>query len=151
MEKSLEIKFRHYDSPEAMPADEKELVAEACKAAGKAFAPYSHFSVGAAARLHSGEIVYAANVESEVFPSGLCAERSLLYWLASNRPDDRIEALAIASSPSERECYPCGGCRQAILDTERRQGAPVRIIMYGNGTASVVESASALLPFEFIL
>lgn len=151
MEKSLEIKFRHYDSPEAMPAHEKELVAEACKAAEKAFAPYSHFSVGAAARLRSGEIVHAANVESEAYPSGLCAERSLLYWLASNRPGDPVEMLAIASSPSERECYPCGACRQVMLDTERRQGAPMRVIMYGNNTASVVESASALLPFEFIL
>ena len=151
MEKSLEIKFRHYDSPEAMPAHEKELVAKACKAAEKAFAPYSHFSVGAAARLRSGEIVHAANVESEAFPSGLCAERSLLYWLASNRPGDPVEMLAIASSPSERECYPCGACRQVMLDTERRQGAPMRVIMYGNNTASVVESASALLPFEFIL
>lgn len=151
MDKCLEIKFRHYDSPEAMPADERELVEEACKALRTAHAPYSHFSVGAAARLRSGETVRAANVESEVFPSGLCAERSLLYWLASNRPDDPVEALAIASLPSERECYPCGACRQVILDTERRQGSPIRIIMYGNNSASVVESASALLPFEFIL
>lgn len=151
MDKLLEIKYRHYDSLEAMPADERELVGEACRALKSAHAPYSHFNVGAAARLGSGETVHAANVESEVFPSGLCAERSLLYWLASNRPNERVEALAIASSPSERECYPCGACRQVMLDTERRQGAPMRVIMYGNGTASVVESAGTLLPFEFIL
>ena len=59
--------------------------------------------------------------------------------------------LAIASNPSERECYPCGGCRQVILDVERRQGSPIRVIMSGNGTASVVESAELLLPFTFSL
>ena len=60
-------------------------------------------------------------------------------------------ALAIASDPSERECYPCGACRQVILDVQRRQGVPIRLIMSGNGSASVVESADALLPFTFQL
>lgn len=151
MNKYLEIKFTHYSSADEMPCDDKILVDNALSILDKAYAPYSHFRVGAAARLRSGEIVHAANVESEAFPSGLCAERSLLYWLASNRPDDPVETLAIASSPSERECYPCGACRQVMVDTERRQGSPMRVIMYGNGTASVVNSAADLLPFTFIL
>lgn len=151
MEKNLEIKFSHYGSLCEMPEADRLLVGEAVKTVQSAYAPYSHFCVGAAARLRSGEILHAANVESEVFPSGLCAERSLLYYLASNRPDDPVEALAIASLPSERECYPCGGCRQVMVDTERRQGSPMRVIMYGGGTASVVESATCLLPFTFKL
>lgn len=151
MEKSLEINYRHYESLDAMPAEDRCLVEEAMKALQTACATYSHFSVGAAARLRSGKIMHAANVESEVFPSGLCAERSLLYYLQTNFPGDPVETLAIASSPSERECYPCGGCRQVMVDTERRQGAPMRVIMSGNGTASVVESASDLMPFAFIL
>lgn len=151
MQNTLEIKFRHYDPADEMPRKDFELVAEARKILLDANAPYSSFKVGAAARLRSGEIVHAANTESEVFPSGMCAERSLLYWLSSNRPDDPVETLAIASEPSERECYPCGSCRQVMVDTERRQGSPIRVIMYGNGTASVVESASDLLPFTFIL
>ncbi|MBQ2429293.1 MAG: cytidine deaminase, partial [Alistipes sp.] len=59
--------------------------------------------------------------------------------------------MAIASDPSERECYPCGACRQVMLDAERRQQSPIRIIMAGGGTASVVESAEVLLPFTFKL
>lgn len=151
MEKSLEIKYRYYGSLCEMSSEDRELVEAAMNAVAGAYAPYSGFRVGAAARLRSGETVHGANVESEVFPSGMCAERSLLYWLQSNRPDDPVETLAIASSPSERECYPCGGCRQVMVDTERRQGSAFRVIMYGNGTASVVESASDLLPFAFIL
>ena len=151
MNKTLEIKFKHYDSLDTMPDGDRQLIDDALEALKTAYADYSNFHVGAAARLRSGEIHRAANVESEAFPSGLCAERSLLYWLASNRPDDPVETLAIASSPSERECYPCGACRQVMVDTERRQGAPMRVIMYGNGTASVVDTAADLLPFAFIL
>lgn len=151
MEKSLRIDFKHYESLGEMSVGDRELVEAACKALEGAFAPYSRFRVGAAARLNGGEVLHAANIESEVFPSGLCAERSLLYYLQSNRPSVPVETIAIVSSPSERECYPCGSCRQVMVDAERRQGSPIRVIMYGNGTATVVESASDLLPFAFIL
>ena len=123
----------------------------AFEATTQAYAPFSGFKVGAAARLRSGEIITAANCESEVFPSGLCAERSLLYHYATNHADNPIEAMAIASNPSERECYPCGACRQVMLDTENRQQSPIRIIMAGGGTATVVNSAKDLLPFTFRL
>ncbi|MBQ5879597.1 MAG: cytidine deaminase, partial [Alistipes sp.] len=87
----------------------------------------------------------------EVFPAGLCAERSLLFYAQANYADDPIVAIAIASDPSERECYPCGQCRQVLVDVERRQKSPIRVIMYGAGTASVVRSTELLLPFTFIL
>ena len=85
------------------------------------------------------------------YPSGLCAERSLMFYAEANYADDPIESLAIASRPSERECYPCGQCRQVMVDVERRQQSPMRVIMSGGGTASVVESAALLLPFTFSL
>lgn len=151
MEKRLEINYTRYDSLESMPECDRALVEEALRALDGAHAPYSRFKVGAAACLSDGSILHAANIESEVFPSGLCAERSLLYYLASNCPSTPVGTLAIVSSPSARECYPCGSCRQVMVDTERRQGAPMRVIMYGNGTASVVNTAADLLPFAFIL
>lgn len=151
MEKKLEIGYLHVDSLDELAAADRTLVAEAQKAVGKAYAEYSKFRVGAAARLRSGAVLHGANSESEVFPSGICAERSLLYYAEANFPNDPVEALAIASDPSERECYPCGGCRQVILDVQRRQGTPIRIIMSGGGTASVVDNAEALLPFTFRL
>lgn len=151
MKKELNISYDHYESIEAMPAADRELTEAAIAATKGAYAPYSHFHVGAAARLKSGRIVSGANSESEVFPSGICAERSLLFFYQANYADDPIEALAIASDPSERECYPCGNCRQTILDVERRQQSPMRIIMWGGGTATMVESAELLLPFTFKL
>ena len=151
MKQSTKIDYEHYDSLQDLPALDYALVQAARAAAESAHAPYSHFKVGAAARLSSGEIISAANCESEVFPSGMCAERSLIYFHASNHSGNKIEALAIVSSPSERECYPCGACRQALLDAEKRQQNPIRIIMASDSTATAVESAEVLLPFTFKL
>lgn len=151
MKQEFRFSFDRYDSVDSMPEADRLLAEAAMKATANSFAPYSRFRVGAAARLADGRIVTGSNIESEVFPSGLCAERTLLYHCQANHADTPVEALAIASDPSPRECYPCGGCRQTILDTERRQGRPIRIIMTGGGTASVVDSAERLLPFTFEL
>ncbi|MBR5492196.1 MAG: cytidine deaminase [Alistipes sp.] len=150
MTQTINISYEHY-TLDTLPTSDSELVKAAFEATTQAYAPFSGFKVGAAARLRSGEIITAANCESEVFPSGLCAERSLLYHYATNHADNPIEAMAIASNPSERECYPCGACRQVMLDTENRQQSPIRIIMAGGGTATTVESAESLLPFTFKL
>lgn len=150
MAQTINISYEHY-TLDTLPTSDSELVKAAFEATQQAYAPFSGFKVGAAARLRSGEIITAANCESEVFPSGLCAERSLLYHYATNLADNPIEAMAIASNPSERECYPCGACRQVMLDTENRQQSPIRIIMAGGGTATVVKSAKDLLPFTFRL
>lgn len=151
MEKTLAITYYHFDSLESLPKADWELIEAARKATEKAFAPYSNFKVGAAALLRSGEVVSAANCESEVYPSGLCAERVLLYHLQINHADDPIVAFAIASVPAERECYPCGSCRQTLLDAQKRQQSPIRIIMSSAESATVVDSAEELLPFSFKL
>lgn len=151
MKKEHRFSYEHYDSPAALPESDRALVAEAERATARAYAPYSKFRVGAAARLRSGRILSGSNIESEVFPAGLCAERSLLFYAQANFADDPIETLAIASDPSDRECYPCGQCRQVMVDVERRQGCPMRVIMSGSGTASAVKTAAQLLPFTFIL
>ena len=151
MKQRLDISYEHYDSFDELGAADRALIEEAEAATATANARYSNFRVGAAVRLRSGRTLHASNFESEVYPAGLCAERSLLFYVEANYGDDVIEALAIASNPSERECYPCGQCRQVIVDVERRQQSPIRVIMSGAGTATVVDSAEKLLPFTFKL
>ncbi len=151
MKKTLDISYEHYASITELEELDRSLVAEAEEATKMANAPYSNFHVGAAVRLKSGRTLHASNFESEVYPAGLCAERSLLFYVEANYANDPIEALAIASVPSERECYPCGQCRQVIVDVERRQKSAIRVIMSGAGTATVVDSAEKLLPFTFKL
>lgn len=147
----MDICYEHYDSFNELNAADRELIVEAEAATATANARYSNFRVGAAVRLRSGRTLHASNFESEVYPAGLCAERSLLFYVEANYGDDPVEALAIASNPSERECYPCGQCRQVIVDVERRQQSPIRVIMSGSGTATIVDSAEKLLPFTFKL
>ena len=151
MKKVHSFDYEHYDSLDELPADDRALVERAAQAVHSANAPYSHFHVGAAARLRSGKYLTGSNFESEVYPAGLCAERSLLFHAFACHSGDPIEALAIASEPSERECYPCGQCRQVLLDAERHQGTPIRVIMSGGGTATAVSKAADLLPFTFRL
>ncbi len=73
MKKEHRFSYEHYDSPAALPEADRALVAEAERATAMAYAPYSKFRVGAAARLRSGRILSGSNIESEVFPAGLCA------------------------------------------------------------------------------
>ena len=133
MEKQFCFDYEHYAALSELSEADRRLVAEAERATANAHATYSNFHVGAAARLRSGKILYGSNFESEVYPAGLCAERSLMFYA------------------SERECYPCGQCRQVMVDVERRQGSPMRVLMSGHGTVTAVDSASKLLPFTFIL
>ncbi|MFR9620860.1 MAG: cytidine deaminase [Rikenellaceae bacterium] len=151
MDRKLEISYQHFDSPAAMSADDMSLVMAARQAAHRAFAIYSHFSVGAAVRLASGAVVSGANVESEVFPAGICAERNVLFGVATSHPTDPVVALAVVSISTPRECFPCGLCRQTMVDVERRQQSDVRVIMAGEREATVVASARELLPFTFEL
>lgn len=151
MKRTLDISYEHYATFADLNETDRALITEAEEATKTANAPYSHFHVGAAVRLRSGRTLHASNFESEVYPAGLCAERSLLFYVEANYANDPIEALAIASNPSERECYPCGQCRQVIVDVERRQKSPIRVIMTGAGSATVVDTAEKLLPFTFIL
>ena len=147
----LSLEYEHFDSLDDMNNNDRALIEQARIAVGNAIAPYSNFHVGAAARLKSGNILHGSNSESEVFPAGLCAERSLLFHAFACHGHDPIESIAIASKPDEQECYPCGQCRQVLLDAERRQGSPIRIIMCGHNSATVVAKAADLMPFTFKL
>ena len=143
--------YRRYTAREVLPEQERLLCEKAGEACATSFSPYSNFKVGAAILFEDGEILVSSNQESEVFPSGICAERSLLYYVQANRRGKRITALAIASEPTDRECYPCGACRQVIVDTERRQNTPIRVIMCSAQSATVIDRAELLLPFTFKL
>lgn len=150
-ERKYTFTYHHFDSPGELPEADRQLVEVACAAYTTAYAPYSDFRVGAALRFDDGSVLSNSNQESEVLPSGMCAERGLLYYAQAQAAGRKIEALALASDPGEHECTPCGACRQVIADTEKRQESPIRIIMAGHRTTTVVENGSLLLPFAFEL
>ncbi len=78
-----QFEFEVYDSITDLSEEDACLLIEARKVTQHAYAPYSHFQVGAIARLDNGQTVAGSNQENASFPVGLCAERVLLASAAS--------------------------------------------------------------------
>lgn len=130
----------------------RNLCEAAFRVAEKAYAPYSRFWVGAAALLENGEVVTGNNQENAAYPSGLCAERTTLFYAGAHYPDVAVKALAIAAiKEGNRQdgITPCGACRQVMLETEQRYGKPMKVLFCGKEEVSVVSSAASLLPLCF--
>lgn len=144
------IKVYQYD--ELNEADQA-LMKTAIDATSRSYAPYSRFSVGAAALLKNGTIVSGTNQENAAYPSGLCAERTTLFYANSQYPDQPVTTLAIAAK-TEKDFIatpipPCGACRQVILETEKRYKHPIRILLYGKDCIYEIKSIGDLLPLSF--
>ncbi len=130
------------------------LLNRARQATKLAYAPYSNFYVGSAAKLTNGEIIVGSNQENASFGVTLCAERVLLASLSAIYPKESISTLAISFlSPKgnhNNPLSPCGICRQALLEHELSAKQPLKIIMAGqDGEVWVIDSASILLPLAF--
>jgi cytidine deaminase len=150
----LRLSYEEYASDGELPAADGVLLAAARTATTNAYAPYSHFRVGAAARLQNGEIITGTNQENASFPAGICAERTLLSAAASLYPGMAIDTLAISydneHGPSDHPISPCGICRQSLQEFEQRTGRPVRLVLGGQkGKIFVIPRASLLLPLAF--
>ena len=152
-ELKINIPIAVYTYDELSDAD-RQLIDTARQATYRSYAPYSHFSVGAAVRLVNGEIVSGSNQENAAYPSGICAERTALFYANAQYPDLPVEALAIAARNTQGEFLPhpispCGACRQVMLETEQRHAHPMRILLYGTRQIYEVKQVGDLLPFAF--
>lgn len=141
-----------YQPDELSPAD-RALMKAAREATARSYAPYSRFSVGAATQLADGTIVTGTNQENAAYPSGLCAERTTLFYANSQHPDQPVVTLAIAARTEkdfiDMPIPPCGACRQVILETEKRYKQPIRILLYGKKCIYEVRNVGDLLPLSF--
>ncbi len=149
----IRINIGEAAKPENLSEKEQQVIAEALQAAHNAYAPYSGFKVGAALLLDNGELVRGNNQENAAYPDGLCAERVAMFAANANHPDSGIEIMAVAAMIKgdflEEPVYPCGSCRQALLESENRFGKPVRILMYGKNRIYIANSVKDLLPLSF--
>lgn len=137
---------------EELTERENELRLAALAAAGRAYAPYSRFRVGAAVLLADGRIVAGSNQENAAYPSGLCAERVALFYAGAQYPGVPVRMLAIVAEDEagvRPHISPCGACRQVLLETEQRQGEPLRVLLCGREKAILFPSATSLLPLCF--
>ena len=135
-----------------LPEEDKRLKNAAVEAAKDAYAPYSHFCVGAAVLLENGTIVKGNNQENAAYPSGLCAERVALFSAGASFPAVPVVALAITAIKDGKiqpSISPCGACRQVILEAEQRYGRPLRTLLCGSDETIIISSAKDLLPLCF--
>ena len=152
-EKEIKISFIEYKSIEELPAEDRELAAEAINAMSGAYAPYSHFHVGAAVRMSNGQIVCGANQENAAFPSGLCAERTAMFAAGARYPDKDMRSIALAGGVHGRltsaPATPCGACRQVMAQYQAKSGKPMSVIMIGAEKVWKFEKVDDILPLIF--
>jgi cytidine deaminase len=111
------------------------LYERAVAVAGRAYAPYSNYFVGAAVRARDGRVFEGVNVENAAYPLGACAEKSAICAAvgAGCRPGD-LEAIGITASP-------CGGCRQWLYEFRLE-----RVTFRNNDGELVTYTPAELLP-----
>ena len=120
-----------------------ELKAAAVSMLEKAYAPYSHFPVGAALECEDGSVYTGCNVENAVYPAGICAERNAIFHAVAEG-HTRFRRIVIAGR-SRDFCVPCGVCRQVM-----REFAPQLEIICLNGLGEEKAfTLEELLPHSF--
>ena len=152
-ELNIEIAVKIYDYEELDAAD-RELMDAAREATNRSYAPYSHFSVGAAARLANGIVVTGTNQEKRrlSFRAVCRTHHPILCQLPTSRPGgnhprhcrtQRARRVPGVSHPSLR------ACRQVMLETEKRFKQPMRVLLYGKKGIYELKNVGELLPLSF--
>ena len=121
-----------------------DLFEKAKKAAEFAYAPYSHFRVGAALLAEDGTVYTGCNVENRSFGLTICAERSAVVKGISEGKRS-FTAIAIATPDSNLPVGPCGACRQ-VLSEFMNADSPVR---FGSANGEITDTSIGILyPFD---
>ena len=151
--KEIKIAYKEYASLDELDQKDRELAQAAIDATSQAYAPYSKFNVGTAVLFEDGVIVKGANQENAAYPSGLCAERTALFYASASRPDKAMTAIAIAAGQNGQLCEtpatPCGACRQVMAQYQLKSGLPMRVLLVGAHTIWSFEKIDDLLPLIF--
>ena len=151
--KEVKIAYKEYESVSELEAVDQALVQAAKEAMGNAYAPYSRFNVGAAVMFEDGEIIKGANQENAAYPSGICAERTALFYASASRPGKAMKAIAIAAGQNGVLCSnpatPCGACRQVMAQYQTKSGRPMKVILAGAERIWVFDKVDDLLPLIF--
>lgn len=151
--KEIKISYIEYNSLEEMETADRELAEAAIAMTGNSYSPYSHFSVGAAVRLDDGTIVKGSNQENAAYPSGLCAERTAMFWANANYPDKAMVSIAVAAAQNGQVCKepatPCAACRQVMVQYQRKGGVPMSVLIVGDGKIWKFHNVDDILPLAF--
>jgi len=149
----LNIQIKECQLDELSDID-RSIINMAIEATDTSYAPHSHFRVGACVLLADGTIQRGCNQENAAFPAGICAERSAIFAAGAQHPEQAVKILAIAARDTQGELTqepvsPCGTCRQVMIETEKRFGQPIHILLYGQRCVYVMDGIHNLMPLSF--
>jgi len=152
--REIKISFDEYDHLSECNPEDRQLIERAKEAIENSYAPYSLYQVGAAIELSNGEILTAANQENVAYPSGICAERAVLFYAQSKFPHASVKAIAITAvfngSALSEPVTPCGACRQVMAEYEARHSSRMKIIMASDsGKVYITNGIDSLMPLLF--
>ncbi|MCC1484753.1 cytidine deaminase [Winogradskyella immobilis] len=153
-EVKIETVLEVYSNLQELPDDIQKLMQAAINARNNAYSPYSNFNVGAAILLDNNETIIGSNQENASYPSGLCAERTAIYYAGAKFSNAKMLKIAISASSQNQlttqPIPPCGACRQAIAEYEIKQSLPIEIYFMGaEGKVVKSKSLANLLPLVF--
>lgn len=119
-----------------------ELIQGAIKCRKHAYAPYSHYLVGAALLTKSGRIFSGVNVENAAYPTTICAERVAVFKAISEGERDFIAIAVVTSNGGP----PCGSCRQVLAEFNSNMDV---LIADDKGNLVAKTTVAELLPSAF--
>ena len=128
---------------------EAALIKAASRAREKAYAPYSHFLVGAALLCEDGTVFTGCNIENASYPAGNCAERTAIFKAVSEGKRNFSVICIVGGREGEEPeiCPPCGICRQVCA--EFCDADTFRIILAKSETEYKAYTLGELLPLGF--
>jgi cytidine deaminase len=130
--------------PEVTHDQTQRLISVARETAARAYAPYSHFHVGAALLCADGTIVPGANVENRSYGLGICAERSAIVSAVTSG-HAHFRAIAVYSPDADYPVSPCGACRQVISEFMDTSALVIFADREGNHE---VHTVADIMPFD---
>ncbi|MTV26315.1 cytidine deaminase [Nitriliruptoraceae bacterium ZYF776] len=131
-------------APTPTPPDEAELLRRARALRLRAYAPYSHFRVGAVVVTADGHLFEGVNVENASYRMTTCAEQSALAAMATAGVRSPVTTVAVVGDGND-PCTPCGACRQTIFEF----GPDATVFASGDGGRPLVAHITELLPHGF--
>jgi len=126
--------------------DVKKLLDAALAVKEKAYAPYSHFHVGAALLTSSGKLFAGCNVENTSYGLTICAERNAIFQMVA-QGESAIDQILVIGDTDEF-LPPCGACRQVIAEFSQKDTTVYLCNRNGDFKKTTV---GELIPFTFFL
>lgn len=130
--------------------DNQQLIKVALEARENAYAPYSHFAVGAALLTKEGKVYTGCNIENASYGATNCAERTAIFKAVSEGAKEFVKIAIVGGKVGEEItefAYPCGVCRQVMA--EFCDVKKMTVLIAKSENEFVEKTLDELLPMSF--